>query len=147
MSSYNQRAETTTVADAVGVAEEELRALWHEMAELCAGIAGRFPNTYEKIAKYQEALRAFEDLDEATDLTERIDLDWEHRDVPVVVTVGVQTRRKRAMSQQVRLANAVTRLTGAATTVRSLEGGETTASLLYEIIETVAGITFPHTYG
>ncbi len=117
------------------------------MGELCAGIAAQFPDTYEKIAKYQEALLAYNALQAANTLIEQVDLDREHKDVPLMVKVGKQTRHNRTMSQRVRLGNAVVRLTGAAQALYPFETDGDAEALLQESIETVDGISFPKTYG
>lgn len=149
MSSYSQIPKPTTIGEAIENAGHELAALWDEMATLCANIAGQFPDTFEKIPKYQEALTAHDALCVATNLLEEVDLVHEYKSTTIQVTVGKQTRRNRPTSQRVRLANAVVRLNEAADALRlydSLQAAEETL-LLQEIIDSVAGVTFPTTFG
>lgn len=147
MSSYSQQTTTTTVGEAVKCAKQEIAALWDEMSDLCAEIAAQFPDTYKEIAKYQEAVAAHDALCEAFDLIEEVDLDYEHRDAPMSITVGKQTRRNRPTSQRVRLANAVVQLTKATDALRLFDDAEIAEVILHDIIKAVDGVSFPKTWG
>lgn len=147
MSSYNQVDETRTLAEMLGLATTEIMALYDEMNDLCATIAAQFPNTYERIVKYQQAYHAVEVLrDACMTLEEPLDrIDPPVRRRAVTVTIGKQTRSNRSSSQRVRLGNAVVRLRGV---VAALEDED--AALrgdLAENITAIKGIEFPKNYG
>lgn len=151
MSSYNQIAETHTLAETLGLATTEVLALHDEMADLCATIAAQFPDTHEKIVKYQQAYHALAALDVArTVLHESLErINPSDRNRPVTVKVGKQTRRNRAMSQRVRLGNVVARLRN----VSAVLPGEYWSDdvglgrNLTDIIISLDAVTFPQRYG
>ncbi len=144
MSSYRQEDQRTTVGKAIEEATETLAALWDEMAELCADIAAQFPNTYGDILKYQQALTADNALGEAISLLDDLSLSWSFKQTAITITVGRQTRRKRPQSQRVRLGNAIVRLTAVARAAKTVDEDDAT---LWEIIEPIAGISFPQAWG
>lgn len=147
MSSYNQVTEECTLAVTLGLATNEIMMLYEEMADLCAHIAGQFPSTYEDIPKYQQAYHALTSLDEARTVLkdEPLDrIDPAERSLAVAVTVGKQTKRRQAMSQRVRLGNAVVRLRGVKDTLPS---EDSLATDLFEMIRELADVVFPQRYG
>lgn len=149
MSSYNQVTEERTLAETLGLATREILTLCDEMADLCAYIAARFPNTYDKIAKYQQAYHALTALEDAcTVLDEPLDrIDPENRRRPVTVTVGKQTRYKRDTSQRVRLGNAVVRLRGVTGALSDTEMWGGLREDLASNISALDDVTFPERFG
>lgn len=149
MSSYNQVEETRALAETLGLATTEIMALYDEMADLCATIAAQFPNTHEKIAKYQQAYNALTALDNARvvldEPLERIDPPDRLR--PVTVKVGKQTRYGRPVSQRVRLGNAVVRLKGVEVALPSLAEQWGLRDDLTGIIVALEDVTFPERFG
>lgn len=145
MSSYNQISEERTLAETLGLATTEILALYDEMADLCSTIAAQFPDTYDSISKYRQAYRALTALEEAKTVLEapleRIDPPY--RNAKVTVTVGSQTRPRRASSRRVRLGNAVVRLRG----VTLAEVGEELQEGLDSIILELEDVSFPQPYG
>ncbi len=151
MSSYNQVTEERTLAETLSLAVIEVRALDEEMSDLCASISAQFPGRFERIDKYQEALRASEALGEARTLLGEeplSNISPNNRNVPVTATVGKQTRQNRPTSQRVRLGNAVVRLQAVVQALAPGRGGDEQAALEIEAaIDTVDGITFPTRFG
>ncbi len=123
--------------------------LYDEMADLCANIAAQFPDTYEDIPKYQQAHSALSALELAKDVLDepltRIDPPARARDVPV--TVGKQMRGRRAMSQRVRLGNAVARLRAVEAELSVIDAGLDLVYDLGDIIGQLEGVTFPERFG
>lgn len=149
MSSYNQVTERRTLAETLGLATTEIMRLYDEMADLCANIAGQFPDTYEEIPKYQQALSALTALELAKDVLDeplaRIDPPARARDVPV--TVGKQMRGRSSMSQRVRLGNAVVRLRGVKDELGDPLESDDLCVDLAEIIGQLENVTFPERWG
>ncbi len=148
MSSYNQVAEKRPLAETLGLATTEILALYDEMADLCATIAAQFPDTYEKIAKYQQAHHALTALDSAREvLSEPLErIDPPLRSLDVTVTAGRQTRPNRQSSQRVRLGNAVVRLRGIVVALADADW----SGLREDLMASIAGledVTFPERYG
>lgn len=149
MSSYNQVEEKRTLAETLSMAATEIMALEEEMADLCATIAGQFPDTYERIAKYQEAHSAWQALASARALLEDplASITPSYRDKRVVVTVGRQTRFRRSTSQRVRLGNAVVRMRGVTAVLQPDGTDEETAAELAANITALEDVTFPTRHG
>lgn len=150
MSSYNQVQETKTLADTLSNAVTVIRLLHEEMEDLCATIAGRFPNKYEKIAKYQQAYAALQALRRANEALTVDAVPPSSRNLPITLWVGRQTRFNRPTSERVRLANAVARLRGVAAELAKLEvDGESEVFVidLYRMIEELDAVTFPQRHG
>lgn len=147
MSSYNQVPAKTNVGTAIADAVQELRALRDEMDDLCAGIAGQFPETFLRIPKYHTAFAACRALDDADAAVGEISMSHTLQQLPITVTVGKQTRTNRAMSQRVRLGNAVVLLTEAKAELSKYDEEQDDVDLLAEAIQTVDGVNFPKTYG
>lgn len=147
MSSYNQVAETRSLAETLSLAVVEIIALDDELSDLCASISAQFPGRYEDIPKYQEALHASEALGYArTLLYEPVDrLPPSTRNRPVTVTIGKQTRQNRPTSQRVRLGNAVVRLKGVLAALAP--NGFGFEEDLAAVIEELEGVTFPARFG
>lgn len=148
MSSYNQVAETRTLAETLGLATTEVLALYDEMADLCATIAAQFPDTYEKIAKYRQAHCALTALDNAREvLSEPLErIDPPLRSLDVTVTAGRQTRPNRQTSHRVRLGNAVVRLKGVVVALADADWAGLREDLIASITE-LEDVTFPERYG
>lgn len=147
MSSYLQQEETRALGEMLSMAVVDIISLYEEMADLCASIAAQFPDTHERIAKYQEAYSALMSLEDAKALLkepmERVAPSY--RQKPVVAVVGKQTRQGRQTSRRVRLGNAVVRLKvvrGALT-----PHGDSLAADLDAIIADLQTVTFPTRYG
>lgn len=148
MSSYNQVPETRPLAETLGLATTEILALYDEMADLCATIAAQFPDTYEQIAKYQQAHCAMTALDNAREVLneplERVDPPC--RGLDVTVTAGRQTRPNRQTSHRVRLGNAIVRLKGVVVALADADWDGLREDLMVSITE-LEDITFPERYG
>lgn len=149
MSSYNQITEERALAETLGLATTEILALYDECADLCALIAAQFPETYEKIAKYQQAYHALTALDEAkTVLDEPLErIDPPDRNQQVKVRVGKQTRYNRPTSQRVRLGNAIARMKGVEAALPSSSYQWGLRDDLTGVIVTLEGVTFPERFG
>ncbi len=149
MSSYNQVTERRTLAETLGLATTEIMKLYDEMADLCANIAAQFPDTYEDIPKYQQALTAFTTLERARDVLDepltRIDPPARARTVPVAV--GKQARGRHTVSQRVRLGNAVARLRAVQNDLGDPQEDDNLSIDLAEIVGQLEGVTFPERYG
>ena len=156
MSSYNQVEETRALGEMLSMAVVEIVDLHDDMSDLCAGIAAQFPETHERIPKYQEAYDALASLESAKAvLDEPMNrVAPSYRQVPVVAFVGRQTRQGRITSQRVRLGNAVVRLKAvrdALTTItppdiRDVHVEELVIDL-DAIIADLQTVTFPTRYG
>ena len=149
MSSYNQVAETRPLAETLSLAATEIMSLEEEMADLCATIAAQFPDTHERIDKYQQAYCALQALRAAHDLVEDplAAVTPSYRNVPITVKVGRQTRHNRPSSQRVRLANAVVRLRAVAVALHPDGADEATRVDLKVNIDVLEHVTFPKRYG
>lgn len=142
--------ETKPLVDTLSNAVTVIRLLHEEMENLCATIAGRFPNKYEKIAKYQQAYTALQSLQRANELLDVDAVPPASRSLPVTLYVGRQTRFNRPTSQRVQLANAVGRLRGVANGLTKLEvdgDGEAFMIDLLSIIEELDAVEFPQRHG
>ncbi len=148
MSSYNQVTEERALGETLSLAVIEIVALHEELSDLCASIAAQFPNTHERIPKYREAYDALESLENAkASLEAPMDRVMpSYRQVPVVATVGKQTRQGRATSQRVRLGNAVMRLKAVLAGL-DLCGDNLLLDDLEAIIADLQGVVFPQRYG
>ncbi len=148
MSSYHQVNETKTLAEMLGIATTDIMKLHDEMSDLCATIAGQFPDTYEHIPKYRQSYRAFTALSNAcTTLEEPLDrIDPPVRRHAVTITIGKQMRSNRSASQRVRLGNAVVRLRGVVAALSAADETELRNDLA-ENITALEAVEFPATYG
>ena len=149
MSSYNQLAETRSLAETLGLATAEIIELCDELSNLCAAIAAQFPDTHENIPKYQQAYNAVAILDEAREVLaialERVNPP--DRNLSVTVKVGRQTRHNRSMSQTVRLGNAVARLEGVEKILGEADADDDLARDLNDILAELESVSFPARYG
>lgn len=149
MSSYNQVTERRTLAETLGLATTEIMKLYDEMADLCANIAAQFPDTYEDIPRYHQALSALSALDRARDVLDEplARIDPPARARIVVVTVGKQGRGRRTMSDRVRLGNAVVRLRAVQNDLNDPLEADNLSVDLAEIVGQLEGVTFPERFG
>lgn len=153
MSSYNQVPELSNVGQAIHAAQDELVLLSAGMAELCASIAAQFPDTYEGIPKYKQALYAHHTLEAGAEEMATLDyLTSECLDSEIRIVIGKQTRQHRRTSQRVRLGNAVVRLCGAADGLCGHNKGDhvdcaEAAALIQRVVENAQTVTFPTAYG
>lgn len=148
MSSYHQTDETRALAEVLGLATAEIMGLHDEMADLCATIAAQFPDTYERIGKYQQAYHAVVTLSNTCQTLEEPlqRLDPPLRRQAVTVTIGKQTRSNRPASQRVRLGNAIVRLRGVVVALTAADETELRNDLAENISE-LETVVFPQTYG
>jgi hypothetical protein len=162
MSSYRQQQRAMPLEEAIVKALAEIALLDASIQQLAQNIADQFPESYTRIAKWNECVVAHNILSRAWAHASsahgmfRNEIDEEHRKLMVFAVVGVQTRIGREYSQRVRLGNVVSWIKASANVLRTWAEEHPdyahTVSVAIDGLDFISEtlddtVTFPITYG